>query len=417
MPELAIKAEGLSKRYLLGRQETGFHVARRLLGRSAGRERVEVLSNLSFEIPEGQAVAVIGHNGAGKSTLLKILSRIVEPTAGYADVRGRVGALLEVGTGFHGELTGRENVYLSGTILGMRRQEIRQKFDEIVEFSGIGKFIDTPVKRYSSGMFIRLGFAVSAFLEPEILIVDEVLAVGDLAFQERCLGKMRDVAQGGRTVLFVSHNMSAISALCPEAIWLEDGKVAHRGPSSETIERYVAAMRAGDAGSIAGRDDRQGTGAVRVRHFGVEDLDGNPLDVVRTGDAVRFVLGYESDGSEDLTDLKANVVLSAGGDRGLASFVSEVASPALGAAPPRGRLLCEVPELPLMPGLYDLRFSLLLGRELVDKVYQAGSLVVSEGDFFGTGKLPANTSYFGPVVVRHSWSVEPAAQRTALLHP
>lgn len=278
MRELAIKAEGLSKRYLLGRQETGFHVARRLLGRSAGRERVEVLSNLSFEIPEGQAVAVIGHNGAGKSTLLKILSRIVEPTAGYADVRGRVGALLEVGTGFHGELTGRENVYLSGTILGMRRQEIRQKFDEIVEFSGIGKFIDTPVKRYSSGMFIRLGFAVSAFLEPEILIVDEVLAVGDAEFQKRCLGRMTEIAHGGRTVLFVSHNMQPVRALCDRALLLEHGKLVGDGSTDSIIRRYLASVDASETGVRRWVDPgaQPGNDACRLVEVRVTDEAGEP---------------------------------------------------------------------------------------------------------------------------------------------
>jgi lipopolysaccharide transport system ATP-binding protein len=248
MEGMSIHAENLSKRYVLGRFESTYQRMRRVVGASAARETSWALRDVSFEIPEGQAVALIGHNGAGKSTLLKILSHIVEPTAGYADVKGRVGALLDVGTGFHGELTGRENVFLNGTILGMRRAEIRRRYDEIVEFSGIGKYIDTPVKRYSSGMYIRLGFAVSAFLEPEILIVDEVLAVGDAEFQKRCLGRMSEVAKGGRTVLFVSHNMQPVRTLCDRAIMLDHGRIVADGPTDAIIRSYLAAVDASESG-------------------------------------------------------------------------------------------------------------------------------------------------------------------------
>jgi lipopolysaccharide transport system ATP-binding protein len=205
----------------------------------AGRETFWALKDISFEIKQGEVVGVIGRNGAGKSTLLKILSRITVPTAGKADIYGRAASLLEVGTGFHGELTGRENIYLNGAMLGMKRVEIQRKFDAIVEFSGVEKFIDTPVKRYSSGMYVRLAFAVAAHLEPEILIIDEVLAVGDLAFQKKCLGKMGEVAKSGRTVLFVSHHMPSILGLCPTAILLEAGQIAFRGPSSTAIDRYM----------------------------------------------------------------------------------------------------------------------------------------------------------------------------------
>jgi lipopolysaccharide transport system ATP-binding protein len=203
-------------------------------------EYIWALRNVSFEVRKGQVIGVIGRNGAGKSTLLKILSRVTEPTEGYAEVHGRVGSLLEVGTGFHPELTGRENIYLNGAILGMKRQEIERKFDEIVDFSGVEKFIDTPVKRYSSGMYLRLAFAVAAHLEPEILVVDEVLAVGDAEFQRKCLGKMSDVAQEGRTVLFVSHNMSAILHLTEEAIVLDKGRLVHRSATPEAVDYYMS---------------------------------------------------------------------------------------------------------------------------------------------------------------------------------
>jgi lipopolysaccharide transport system ATP-binding protein len=251
MSNIAVQVQNLAKKYQIA---TGKHRhdtlrdqisdAVRSLFRSNGHshpgtETFWALKDISFEVKQGEVVGVIGRNGAGKSTLLKILSRITVPTAGTADIYGRAASLLEVGTGFHGELTGRENIYLNGAMLGMKRVEIQRKFDAIVEFSGVEKFIDTPVKRYSSGMYVRLAFAVAAHLEPEILIIDEVLAVGDLAFQKKCLGKMGEVAKSGRTVLFVSHHMPSILGLCPTAILLEAGQIAFRGPSSTAIDRYM----------------------------------------------------------------------------------------------------------------------------------------------------------------------------------
>ncbi len=254
MSELAIRAEGLSKRYRLGQREhyralrdvitdslTGVTRLFRRRGRRGGDPPnvVWALRNVSFEVRQGDVVGVIGRNGAGKSTLLKVLSRITEPTAGYVDMKGRAGALLEVGTGFHPELTGRENIFLNAAILGMRRAEILRKFDEIVAFAEIEKFLDTVVKRYSSGMYMRLAFSVAAHLEPAILIVDEVLAVGDTAFQKKCLGKMGEIAQGGRPVIFVSHNMSAIHRLCNRAIVLSQGEVLLDGSVDDAVREYL----------------------------------------------------------------------------------------------------------------------------------------------------------------------------------
>jgi lipopolysaccharide transport system ATP-binding protein len=246
MRKTAIKVEGLGKQYTIGGQQESYQTLRdqvsNLMGAplrifsSSSRKQSKPATNtfwalrdISFEVPRGEAVGVIGRNGAGKSTLLKVLSRITEPTTGYADIHGRVRSLLEVGTGFHQELTGRENIFLNGAILGMRREEITRKFDEIVAFAEVEKFIDTPVKRYSSGMYLRLAFAVAANLESEILFVDEVLAVGDAAFQKKCLGKMSEVAKEGRTVMFVSHNMSAVKELCQSGILLDGGQVAFSG--------------------------------------------------------------------------------------------------------------------------------------------------------------------------------------------
>lgn len=258
MSDVVIKVENLGKLYRIGERERykalrdtltdaftkPFRLVRNLFSgngappTSASNNTIWALKDVSFEVKRGEVIGIIGRNGAGKSTLLKILSRITEPTEGFAEIRGRVGSLLEVGTGFHPELTGRENIYLNGAILGMRKAEIDRKFDEMVAFAEVEKFIDTPVKHYSSGMYVRLAFAVAAHLEPEILLVDEVLSVGDFAFQKKCLGKMGEVAGEGRTVLFVSHNMGAITRLCPQSIWLHEGNLVSQGPSGEVINSY-----------------------------------------------------------------------------------------------------------------------------------------------------------------------------------
>ncbi len=259
MNTIAIRVEKLSKKYRIGAKQEGYRTlrdtltgalvspfrrARRLLGgqpygASELDETIWALKDVSFEIKRGEVVGIIGRNGAGKTTLLKVLSRITEPTEGQAEIYGRVGSLLEVGTGFHPELTGRENIYLNGAILGMKKAEIEQKFDEIVDFAEIEKFIDTPVKHYSSGMYVRLAFSVAAHLEPEILLVDEVLAVGDAAFQKKCIGKMGDVAKGGKTIVFVSHNMMAVRSLCQRAIWLQNGALIQKGEASNVVMKYL----------------------------------------------------------------------------------------------------------------------------------------------------------------------------------
>jgi lipopolysaccharide transport system ATP-binding protein len=246
----AIVAQGLSKQYRIGELQAGYGTLRDSMARAARRlagglqhhhhyQEIWALRDVSFDVPEGQVLGVVGRNGAGKSTLLKLLTRITTPTEGRAEIRGRVGSLLEVGTGFHPELTGRENVFLNGAVLGMRRREIQRKFPEIVEFAGVERFIDTPVKRYSSGMYVRLAFAVAAHLEPEILLVDEVLAVGDAEFQRRCLGRMQDFGSSGRTVVFVSHNMQAVARLCHRTMLLDEGQIVRDGPSPETVAYYL----------------------------------------------------------------------------------------------------------------------------------------------------------------------------------
>jgi lipopolysaccharide transport system ATP-binding protein len=393
----AVEVEGLAKRYRLGQvQRTGLDLLRR-----RPRDWVDALDDVSFTVERGEIVGIVGRNGAGKSTLLKIVSRITQPTAGRILLRGRVGSLLEVGTGFHPELTGRENVGLNGSILGMRRREIAAKFDDIVEFSGVAAFLDTPLKFYSTGMAVRLGFAVAAFLEPEILVVDEVLAVGDIGFQERCLGKMREIAGGGRTVLFVSHNMAAVSALCTRTVWLDGGRVGFDGPSAEGVRRYVEASRVGRETLTSG--ERRGTGTARIVGVRLESEDGEPIETVPSGRTLRLCLDY--DAPAPLQDVAVNVTLG-DGTRGLCSFMSEVAGAPFAELPATGTLVCTVPALALAPGVYELTLSLLVRREVVDKVPQAGSLVVGEGDFFGTGVQVPNVGYYGPLLVRNSWTVE-----------
>ncbi|MCO5182760.1 MAG: ABC transporter ATP-binding protein [Anaerolineae bacterium] len=308
MNEIAINVEHLTKEYRIGQTHQHGETMREALlsrlrrGQTAnGREATPAmhvaLRDVSFAVKRSEVIGVIGRNGAGKSTLLKILSRITEPTSGQATIYGRVGSLLEVGTGFHPELTGRENVFMNGATLGMRRTEIARKFDEIVAFSEVEKFIDTPIKRYSSGMRVRLAFAVAAHLEPEILLVDEVLAVGDAAFQEKCLGKMSDVVDHGRTILFVSHNMASIKHLCSRSILLEEGEIAFDGPSDEAVQRYMV----GNEALSTQADNRifisvTPNPALKHQVLSVEAFGryGEPLSYVATDDYVRFRITWQS---------------------------------------------------------------------------------------------------------------------------
>ncbi|HLA05905.1 MAG TPA: ABC transporter ATP-binding protein [Anaerolineales bacterium] len=310
----AISVKNLGKRYQIGAAETKFRynmlrdvlvdtvsapirLAKALVGKSDRRNNqnfIWALKDISFDLEEGRVLGIVGRNGAGKSTLLKILSRVTEPTTGTVSVRGRVGSLLEVGTGFHPELTGRENIYMNGAILGMKRTEIDQKFDEMVEFSEVGQFIDTPVKRYSSGMYLRLAFAVAAHLEPEILVVDEVLAVGDAEFQRKCLGKMSDVAQQGRTVLFVSHNMSAILRLTQEAIVLKKGQLIKRAPSAEAVDFYLSSGQAESGERIWEAEDvPAGSLPFRPVAIRIKEGGGKVVDTVRSTEPVTVEWEYQ----------------------------------------------------------------------------------------------------------------------------
>jgi len=367
MNDIAVRAVGLGKRYRLGQVENVFKRMRRRLSGDPGPGHIWAIKDLDFEIAEGDAVAIIGRNGAGKSTLLKVLSRVTEPTSGYVDVAGRVGALLEVGTGFSSELTGRENVYLNGSILGMTRAEIDRRFEEIVDFSGVSKHIDTPVKWYSSGMYVRLAFAVAAHLEPEILIVDEVLAVGDTEFQKKCLTRMSQVAKEGRTLLFVSHNAQIVRRLCRRAIFLEQGRLAAEGTAEDVVRTYLASIETDDVGFRRWDERTLGDEECHVTEVRVTDESDIPTTTLFTSSPIFITVEFDIrevnptlNPRIELTTMDGVIVLDS-------SFrhLPDDALPRL--VPGRNALRCEIPPGLLNSGRYllNLRFSLHRRRWLV----------------------------------------------------
>ena len=401
MSDISIRVENLGKRYRIGAREkqantlheslqnllaSPFDYLRNTLQGPSEEEIIWALKDVSFEVRHGEVVGIIGRNGAGKSTLLKILSCITEPTEGRAEVYGRIGSLLEVGTGFHPELTGRENIYLNGAILGMSRADIKRKFDEIIDFSGVEKFIDTSVKRYSSGMCVRLAFAVAAHLDPEILLVDEVLAVGDAAFQKKCLGKMRDVTKEGRTVLFVSHNMGAVGNLCSRAILLDHGQVKLDGKSRQVVDEYIGEIaHVADVVPIAHRLDRIGDTRIRFVDFHLENSNGQIIPILRSGEDAWLVLSYECpDGLE-----KRNVVVSFGIRDGRGVYLihhrTNFSNQNFCRISPEGQFVCRIPKMPLAPGEYSVSIFVGINEETCDLIEDAARLTVEVGDFFGTG--------------------------------
>jgi lipopolysaccharide transport system ATP-binding protein len=419
MTDFAVHAEGLSKRFTIGQLESGYRMAHRLVSRRDRRTELWALRDVTFEVLEGQAVAIVGRNGAGKSTLLKVLSRITEPTSGFADIRGRVGALLEVGTGFHPELTGRENVFLNGGILGMRKAEVARKFDEIVEFSGVGRFIDTPVKRYSSGMYVRLAFSVAAFLEPEILIVDEVLAVGDAEFQKRCLGRMSEVARDGRTVLFVSHNMQAVRRLCERAILLEGGTVAQEGGVEDIVRGYLASVDTSELGRRRWEDPeiRPGNDVCRLVEARVGDelgelattfLSSQPIVVTIEFDLLRTDPAFTA--GLDLTTIDGSVVF-----RSSYTDAPEASRPRLVTG--RNAMRCTIPAGLLNSGRYGINVHMQLHNSqlLVAEMSALGFDVIAD---HGESLFLNSQGRPGVVAPILAWNaVEPAADEGGEVSP
>lgn len=361
------------------------------------------LKDVSFEVDPGEVVGIIGRNGAGKSTLLKILSRITRPTGGRAQIYGRLSSLLEVGTGFHPELTGRENVFLNGAILGMKREEVKRHFDGIVAFAEIELFIDTPVKHYSSGMYMRLAFAVAAHLEPEILIVDEVLSVGDAQFQKKCLGKMDSVAKDGRTILFVSHNMAAVNNLCGRGIVLEHGRVKYDGPQTEAVANYLTSGN-NQMASLRARTDRVGSGQMRVVAIEVKDGEGRLLDVAASGQDVGIWLHYEASSEVRSSNVIVGICVKTQFDTAVFLHHNRLTQDAWGPLPSRGSFVCRLKRLPLPPASYRVTFSLMQGGEYLDAMDDAYQLTVTEGDFYGSGEVPPATH--GSCLVDADWRLE-----------
>lgn len=362
------------------------------------------LNGVSFTIEQGERVGIIGRNGAGKSTLLKILSRITEPTRGKVEIWGRVASLLEVGTGFHPELTGRENIYLNGAILGMSRSEIARKFDEIVAFAEVEKFLDTPVKRYSSGMYVRLAFAVAAHLEPEVLIVDEVLAVGDVQFQKKCLSKMEDVGKEGRTVLFVSHNLGTVESLCTRGMVLQQGSLKFDGTAQGAVQYYLdAAYELGNSIALDLRRDRSGSGKVRASSFRILDLNEAEVSVMQSGGDYLFEIGYHSTVDYPLHNVAVSLDVFDDRANRLLLFRSNFTNENVSLAPSGGAIRCCVRDLPLANGAY--RFSIFISHgsaEVLDYITDVAPSIVEGGDFFGTGSggLPNHCK----ILKRASWS-------------
>ncbi len=361
------------------------------------------LKDVSFDVREGEVVGVIGRNGAGKTTLLKVLSRITRPTDGYAVVRGRMGSLIDLGTGFHPELTGRENIYLNGSILGMKKREIDSKFEEIVEFSEIERFLDTPVKRYSAGMYLRLAFAVAAHLDPEILLVDEVLAVGDHAFQAKCMRKMQDVGQSGRTILFVSHNLAAVRAICPRTLWVSEGAIAADGDTDDVIEEYVRESSAGStSGYLVDHPGRWSGMQTILQHAEILDSNGNPVSTISAGAGLKIRVKLHLPPEMEKVNVWAGIHDHMG-DRlaMLSSFFQNSFVHGNG----QFTVICEIPSLGFVPGRFYVWLWVEHGRTKVDVVEGAAEFDVIASDFFGSSRLPEGPGR-GKVLLRSRWSVE-----------
>jgi lipopolysaccharide transport system ATP-binding protein len=423
MTEPVIKVEDLGKKYAIFREGREIYStfrdaitnSVRSLGQKLFPSQAEsgksswedfwALRDISFEVQQGEVLGIIGPNGAGKTTLLKLLSRITDPTCGRITLNGRVASLLEVGTGFHPELTGRENIFLNGAILGMHRAEIRAKFDEIVAFAEVEKFLDTPVKRYSSGMYMRLAFAVAAHLDPEIMLVDEVLAVGDAAFQRKCLGKMGEVASTGRTIFFVSHNMGAISKLCHRGIVLNRGQIVFQGDKVKAVECYQKmALSLSSSVSLAERTDRRGSGKLRVTSVGLYNENTKEATTsIACSDRIIVQLQYQCNeprflgrfrivflDSQEITPLVLDTCID---DTIPRHF------------PDKGTLRVELSgDFALPVGIYSINVWAFVNDELADLVMNAMAITVTEGDFFGSGKLPPQAR--PQCYVKHQWYLQ-----------
>jgi lipopolysaccharide transport system ATP-binding protein len=407
MSDVVIKVENLGKQYRLGQVGTGTisHDLNRWWHKVRGKDDpylkigeandrstkgdsnlVWALKDINFEVKQGEVLGIIGKNGAGKSTLLKILSRVTGPTVGDIKVKGRIASLLEVGTGFHPELTGRENIFLNGAILGMTKQEIKSKFDEIVNFSGVERYIDTPVKRYSSGMYVRLAFAVAAHLEPEILIVDEVLAVGDAEFQKKCMGKMKDVAGQGRTILFVSHNMVAVEAICNSAAVLNNGKIGFIGEVNQAIKYYFT-----DSNNLITNENLEGltrSGSGNLKFERVVFYDENMKSIKAPISGKRLIVGlHYKTFNKNLKNIRVGIAINNGiyGTQ-LTVLANDITDEIFSSVPEEGIFLCDIPKLSIVSGQYNLNLFCSVNDVISDWLTNVCSFNVEAGNYYNTGR-------------------------------
>ncbi|HLX77355.1 MAG TPA: ABC transporter ATP-binding protein [Acidimicrobiales bacterium] len=413
--EAAVRIEGLSKSYRIGARAAYGRLTETLWngitnpiatvkGRRAGAPPFWALDDVSLEIGEGEVVGLIGRNGAGKSTLLKILSRITEPTKGRVEILGRVASLLEVGTGFHPELTGRENIFLNGAVMGMRRAEIKARFDEIVAFAGVEQFLETPVKRYSSGMSVRLAFAVAAHLEPDILVIDEVLSVGDAEFQKRSLGKIGELGSSGRTTIFVSHNMAAVETLCDRGVVLDHGRVQFLGSQTDAIGHYLASTQPEIGVAVEDRDDRGGSGEIRITSIEFRSTAGTTLPAVVAGQDLEIVLHYRTERLYTPATIVASIAVR--DDLGVPVFLqhNRLTNDLWPSVPGTGAFVCRIEHLPLPPTTYRLDVAVINDTEFLDQVADAAEMTVVAGPFFGSSELPPRDR--GLALVDATWRVE-----------
>jgi len=432
MSDIAIKVEGLGKRYRIGANQqayktlrekltqtaaTPFRAFQSLAGRNGHRsanghkskaEMIWALKDVSFEIKRGEVVGIIGRNGAGKSTLLKILSRITDPTEGYADITGRIASLLEVGTGFQPELTGRENIYLNGSILGMKHAEIRRKFDEIVAFAEVEKFIDTPVKHYSSGMYVRLAFGVAAHLDPEIMLVDEVLAVGDVDFQKKCVNSMQSVSDSGRTVLLVSHNLALIESLCQRAVLLDQGEVSSAGPTAEVIAEYLSRSQFCESENLTDHPRNEARSSAWFSRIQILNRQGESSREFRAGEEMAVKLGVAV--QSPILQPWIGIRLRTPADQLICHIANREAGYQLPPISSASEIECQISSLNLLPGRYivDLVLADMLNRDY-DKISGAAYFDVRESDVLQSG-MPMNQAY-GLVFFPSKWKLVDVSER------
>ena len=419
MPDFILRAENLSKRYRIHpttgqgwqrNQRVLVEDISRIANKLRRREPVEkkisfwALKDVSFDARQGDVIGIIGRNGAGKSTLLKLLGRVTEPTSGRAIIYGRVGALLEVGTGFHSELTGRENIFISGAIIGMSRAEIKRKFDEIVAFSEVEEFLDTPVKRFSSGMEVRLAFSVAVHLNPEVLLVDEVLSVGDASFQQKGLQKIKEVSENGGTILFISHNMTTVASLCKNALVLEHGKVAFPlGLVSDAIAYYLSDVEQSQKARLEESRQRSTPGNVKISEFSILGADGTILETLTTGRPVNFQIKYQAEQLKTLKDIIFTILIKTVKGDVVANLNSQAAIGSLNLLGKHGQVTCSIANLPITPG--NISISLMIEQEgrVVDKIEDVFTGTVDGGGHAAKKPFGENAGW---VLIEQGWSVK-----------